>query len=183
MRGDVQGQTLWGGQDAFLRKYDGNGAELWNRLFGSTLADVARSVAVDGAGNVYVAGYAFDPNPPSGSAGTTDAFLSKYVNGTEKWALGSGSIGSELSQGVAATAGGSIYVAGYSPTDALLKKYDASGTSVWTRSIKPLSGTAVGLAVAVSASGTVCIAGSTPSAFPGLVSAGRKDAFVQVLPQ
>src|SRR5215813_1457159 len=49
-------QTSSGDTDAFVRKYDANGKELWTRQFGSSDLDFGRGVAVD-ANGVYVVGY------------------------------------------------------------------------------------------------------------------------------
>ena len=44
--GALPGQTAGGGQDAFLRKYDAAGNELWTRQFGTATVDAANGVAV-----------------------------------------------------------------------------------------------------------------------------------------
>ena len=48
------------------------------RQFGTTAEDMARRVAVDGTGNVYVAGHTDGALPAQTSAGGTDAFVRKY---------------------------------------------------------------------------------------------------------
>jgi hypothetical protein len=53
----LPGQTLVGSTDAFIRKYDANGIELWTRQFGTTVGDDARAVAVFDGG-IYVVGFA-----------------------------------------------------------------------------------------------------------------------------
>jgi hypothetical protein len=49
------GETSAGAADAFIRKYDGNGNEVWTDQFGSTAFDGSFGVAVD-AGGVFVVG-------------------------------------------------------------------------------------------------------------------------------
>src|SRR5712692_6583304 len=52
--GALPGQTGSGGQiDAYVRKYDVGGTELWTRQFGTGSADWAFAIAADGPG-VYV---------------------------------------------------------------------------------------------------------------------------------
>jgi hypothetical protein len=68
--------TNVGGLDAFVRKYDGGGAELWTRQVGSGSDDFADDVAVDGTG-VYVVGITMGTLPGQTSAGGFDAFLLK----------------------------------------------------------------------------------------------------------
>jgi hypothetical protein len=51
--GTLPGQTSAGDYDAYVRKYDSAGTELWTRQFGTGASDGASGVAVDGGGNVY----------------------------------------------------------------------------------------------------------------------------------
>ena len=43
-RGALPGQTHLGKSDAYVRKYDGDGDELWTRQFGSRGLDMADGV-------------------------------------------------------------------------------------------------------------------------------------------
>lgn len=52
----LSGQVSAGSGDAFVRKLDSGGGIVWTRQFGTAGFDHARSVALDQAGNVYVAG-------------------------------------------------------------------------------------------------------------------------------
>jgi hypothetical protein len=63
--GTLPGQSSAGGYDAFVRKYDAAGAEVWTRQFGSANADYALSVSVGSDGSVLVAGS--DGRHPSGA--------------------------------------------------------------------------------------------------------------------
>lgn len=82
------------GQDAFLCKYDKDGAFQWVRTWGSNGQDRANTVAVDAAGNAYVIGcfnaiVDFNPSgvPSNITANGQDAFLCKYdKDGTFQWA-------------------------------------------------------------------------------------------------
>jgi hypothetical protein len=56
-------------QDAFVRKYDAAGAEVWTRQFGTANDDIAWSVSVGSDGSVLVAGYTFGTLPGQSSAG------------------------------------------------------------------------------------------------------------------
>ncbi len=71
----------------------------WAYKVGGTTADAARSIAVDGSGNVFITGYFtgtnrdFDPGPgvanlSAGFTGTSDVFLAKYTAaGSYLWAF------------------------------------------------------------------------------------------------
>ena len=83
-RGALPGQTGAGGDDAFVRKYDADGNEVWTLQFGSSENDIAGAISVDSTG-VYVVGYMnlhFKPVP----AGDQVAFVRKYdTHGNEVW--------------------------------------------------------------------------------------------------
>jgi len=80
--GALPGQTSSGGGDAFVRKYDGSGSEIWTKQFGTSTYDEAYDVAVDTFDNVYVAGQTYGALPGQTSSGGRDAFLVKFVQPT-----------------------------------------------------------------------------------------------------
>ena len=176
--GAVQGHASEGGQDAFLSKYDPEGAELWTRQFGSIENDSAWGVAVDGWGDVYVAGLRGG-----------DGFLSKYgPKGMERWAIRFGSAGHDGAFGVAVDGEGNVYVAGTTggdlpgqdalgDLDAFLIKYDSEGIELWTRQFGSHDED-VARSVAVDQEGDIYVAGLTRGALPGQASKGDKDAFL-----
>jgi hypothetical protein len=107
--GQLPAQASAGGVDAFLRKYDGAGAEQWTRQIGSDQQDRAYSVSVDGSGSVYVAGYTGGTLPGQTSAGAYDAFVRKYDSaGAEEWTRQFGSSSFDVVYSVS----GSGHVAG-----------------------------------------------------------------------
>ena len=81
----TQNLTSNGGEDGFVVKLDSNGDFVWAKSFGGAQTDVARGVAVDSAGNVYVNGYFrstadFDPGAGTQNktaAGSDDIYLLK----------------------------------------------------------------------------------------------------------
>ena len=153
--GTLPGQTRAGLTDAFVRKYDASGNEQWTRQFGPFLIAAARGVAVDATG-IYVVGTVYGPLPGQTSAGSTDVFVRKYdVNGNEVWPrqFGTSSNG-DVALGVAADAT-AIYVVGSTElalpgqtTGGLfVRKYDASGNELWTRTFGGGSDVLGGVAV------------------------------------
>jgi len=50
----------------------------WTRQFGTPANEVADSIAVDGQGNAWVAGYTTGALPGQSGAGGLDAFVLKY---------------------------------------------------------------------------------------------------------
>jgi len=157
--GALSGSSL-GSTDAFVRKYDPNGNELWTRQFGTASTDEALGIASDGTG-VYVVGktqgtFAGQPTSANG-----DPFVRKYdANGNELWTRQFGTASTEDATGVAADTSG-VYITGRTNgplatsqggVDAFLRKYDAGGTAVWTRQFGTAQ-TEAAYAVAVNASG------------------------------
>ena len=109
--GTLPGQTSAGDFDAFVRKYDADGTEVWTRQFGTSNVDLAAKISIDASG-IYVAGFAGGTLPGQTSAGGTDGFVRKYdADGTEVWTLQFGTSSVEFTVGISVAASG-IYVAG-----------------------------------------------------------------------
>ena len=132
--------------DAFLRKYSPGGDEVWTRQFGTPESDSALGVAVDGEGNVYVAGGTGSFLPGQVSAGRDDAFLRKYAPaGTELWTRQFGyPDSSDEADSVAVDAEGNVYVVDstdstpegkmdHAERKTFLRKYDSAGRELWSR--------------------------------------------------
>jgi uncharacterized protein (UPF0548 family) len=140
--GALPGQVSSGSYDAFLRKYDAAGNEVWTRQFGSASTDTAQGVSA-GIDGVYVAGWTCGALPEQASAGICDAFLRKYdAAGNQVWTrqFGSPAVDQAVAVSAAAT---SVFVGGMangtvpggsSEADIpFLRKYDSAGNEVWTR--------------------------------------------------
>jgi subtilisin-like proprotein convertase family protein len=101
----------FGGTDVFIIKYENIGRPLWAKRVGGIFDDNVSDVAVDSAGNVFVAGsfqdtVDFDPSPSSAfsltSAGSDDIFVLKLnSNGEFQWAKRMGGAGSDQALGLA----------------------------------------------------------------------------------
>jgi len=189
-RGALPGQTSSGGRDAFVRKYDGSGNEIWTKQFGTPSTDFAKSIAVDASGNVYVAGETWNALPGQSYAGGGDTFVRKYDgSGNEFWTRQFGTFTTDSAYGVTVDTSGNVYVAGTTGGalpeqsssggwDAFVRKYDGSGNEIWTRQFGS-SATDFAESVAVDASDNVYVAGETWGALPGQTSSGYEDAFVR----
>jgi len=175
-RGAFPGQAGKGGLDAFVRKYDAAGNELWTRQFGTSTTDQAVGIAVD-SGGVYVAGSTGGVLPGQAGSGGQDVFVRKYdPAGAELWTRQFGTASSDQAGGIAAGASG-VYVTGTVWEDAFLRAYDASGTELWTRQFGSPSAD-LGRAVALDATG-VYVSGVTMDTLPGQTSAGLADVFLR----
>jgi alpha-tubulin suppressor-like RCC1 family protein len=137
--GSLDGNTNAGDWDLFMVKYDASGVKQWTRQLGSPTSDLAYGVAVDGCGNVYVAGYTAGSLDGNTSAGDWDLFMVKYdASGVKQWTQQFGSPTTDYATGVAVDGCGMAYVAGSTlgsldgianagTWDLFVVKYNASG--------------------------------------------------------
>lgn len=180
--GTLPGQTSQGGYDAFVRKYDSAGNEIWTRQFGTANTDRARGVVMNSTG-VYVVG------TTSGEtvAGKDDAFVWKYDSmGNEEWGFQFGTDGRDWADAITLDTSG-IYVAGMTGgslsgqpkvgvEDAFVRKYDFTGNELWTRQFGSPKWT---YATGVSWDSTgLYVAGYGEGALPGNVSPVHYEAFL-----
>jgi hypothetical protein len=102
--GALPGKTFAGGPlDAFVRKYDEDGNELWTHQFGTAGFDRAIRVAADGT-KVIVVGRVGGALPGQTFAGgATDPFVRRYdISGSEGWTIQfGGALEPEAATGVA----------------------------------------------------------------------------------
>jgi hypothetical protein len=68
-----------GGLDVLVAKYDTDGNQVWLRQLGSTNDDLARAIAMDTNGNVFVTGWSYGDFDGSTNAGLADVLLVKYA--------------------------------------------------------------------------------------------------------
>ena len=173
--GRLPGQTSFGAGDAFVRKYDANGNELWTRQFGSTAAgsdDRAYGVSADATG-IYLVGYTMGPLPGQTNGG---GFLRKYDHGgNELWTRQFFSVFPAL-----ATDSTGVFVVGTS-RGSFITRYDLSGNASWSSQL-PVGSPGDVEAVGVAVYGTsIYVAGHTYGTLPGQIKIGGRgnvDAFV-----
>lgn len=152
--------TSWIG-DTFLSRFDSAGAFQWARTWGGERDDTPGGVAVDGAGDIYVAGtfwgtVDFDPGPgvdEHAPVMNDGVFLTKFdPAGTHQWARTWGGTYSDYGHGIAVDTDNNIYVTGmfgftvdFDPGDGVeertstdwwdvfLSKFNSSGTFLWVQ--------------------------------------------------
>jgi hypothetical protein len=145
--GRTQGNLSTGGdgsnEDAFIRRYDADGALVWTRQFGTGDIEQAYGVATDSTG-IYVAGVT--GGDFAGRIGARDGFLRKYdAGGNAIWTRQFGTNTTDDVYAVAAGAQG-VYVAGDTAGtfpgqtkvagglyDAYVIKFDPAGNQQWVR--------------------------------------------------
>jgi len=175
-----------GSYDAFLIKYDALGNKLWTRQFGSSGTDLARGIALDGLGNVYVGGSTDGTFAAPYGGGSGDAFLAKYdQNGNPIWKRQVNAPSRDEARDVAADALGNVYLVGFtdgSPgapnaggEDVVVYRYDAAGNPVWTRQIGT-SSQDIAFGATTDGTGSVYISGLTAGNLAA-TNTGSHDAF------
>jgi hypothetical protein len=158
----------------------------WSRQLGTSVDDQGWSVAVSGAGNVYISGQTYG-NLGGTNAGSNDAFVTKCDGtGNPLWSRQVGTAAGDYSNSVAVDKSGNAYLCGSTygslggtnagAWDAFVTKYDNDGNRVWSRQLGS-SGNDFGKSVAVDASGNVFIRGSADGTLPA-PSTGTGQAFL-----
>lgn len=154
------------GQISFSNFYGASAVSHWIATIGGTSIDDAAGIAVDGSGNVYIAG-----RTHSTGAGSYDALIVKYnADGVIQWQRTLGASGLDVGLGVAVDGSGNVYVHGYffhagaGTADFLTVKYNTSGTLQWQRALSSNTGkNEFGYGVGVDGSGNVYVSGYTRS--------------------
>ncbi len=193
-------QTTFGGgpNDAFLAKFNSTGVIQWSTYYGGIQNDIARSVAVDGIGNVYIAGHTASPSfiaSPGAhqtvfAGGVYDCFIAKFnSSGIRQWGTYYGGSDIDYGFGIATDGSGNVFLGGetrsisgistpgtHQPTrgvtysDGFLAKLNGSGVRQWG---SYFGGGSYDYAsdVCVDASGGVFITGHTESTW-GIATSG-----------
>jgi hypothetical protein len=118
-----------GGADIFVVKLDSNGTYQWHTFYGSANTDVAKGIALDDSGNVYVTGYSAatwlgiddictpgtSPCPLNAYTGGNEIFVLKLNSlGAYQWHTFYGSSDPDQSYAIAVDSAKNVYVTGIS---------------------------------------------------------------------
>ena len=165
--------TSTGGNNLFVTKLDSNGNFVWANSGGEATLGAGIEMALDGSGNIYVAGYR--------STGLSDYFdvaVSKLDgNGNFLWIKNMGGTSPDAGYGIAVDANGSVYTTGefggtvdFDPgaetsnltsagdNDIFISKLDTNGNFLWAQSLGGISSD-TGDGIAVDRNGNLYLTG------------------------
>lgn len=193
----MDGNTLTGGIDFFLTKYDKLGTKLYTKQMGAPYVGINKSitiangVATDASSNVYVAGYTTHGLDGNIVTGGQDFFLTKFdKTGLKVYTKQLGvATANTVATGVATDVLGNVYVAGYTTggldgnlltgtQDFFLTKFDSTGLKVYTKQFGVAAATTGATAVATDGNGNVYVSGNTSGGFDGNPLTGTQDFFL-----
>ena len=179
--GDLDGNTnaQIGLADIFLTKWTADGTKIWTKQWGSDADDYAYSVAVDGAGNIFITGTTWGSLDGNVAVGSSDLFVTKWnANGTKAWTQQEGTTDDDYGTSVVVDGSGTVYVTGrINDAHVFLAKWSGSGDQEW-RNDWPTPSSDLATSVAVDMSGAIYVAGHTMGNLNGNINAGQYDVFL-----
>ncbi len=198
--GGHQNAYAGGNADCFLVKFNSAGQRIWGTYYGGPASDSGGACAVDGSGNVFLAGATDSPTGISSNGhqntlagGSADAFLVKFNSaGQRLWGTYYGGALQDNGWACGADDDGTAYLVGgtYSPTgiaqgghqntlageyNAYLASFNAAGVLGWGTYYGQELFTA-GLSCAVAPDNNVYLAGFTSST-SGIAEDGHQIAY------
>ncbi|HEX5227211.1 MAG TPA: SBBP repeat-containing protein [Bryobacteraceae bacterium] len=188
MKSPIQAKA-GGSGDAFVAKLNATGQALvYSTYLGGLGTDTGSAIAVDAAGNAYVAGSTFSTDFPTKNAfqaakgAQQDVFLAKVSpDGTALiYSTFLGGNGVDQGNGIAVDAAGNAYITGYTGStnfplqspfrgsnaasvDAFVTKMNPAGSALVYSTYLGGSSTDYGTAIAVDSAGNAYVTGSTTS--------------------
>ena len=174
--------------NAFVAKYDTNGAVLWAQQLGGDTDDQGTGIALDADGKCYVTGYfegdAWFGNQDLISLGDRDMFICQFdPAGEVQWIQQAGALGKTQGSAIAVDRHGNSLVTGFYDSFALfgtntlftdgfydlfLAKYDQQGNLVWAQNTTSSAIYGAGLATDADGNGYVIGSFIGPASFGDL---------------
>ena len=181
------------GMEISLSKYDLDGNHLWSITDGSALEDRAYDIALDSAGNIFLAGVTYGSFDGTTTATGRDIFVAKYNStGNRVWIRQLQGDSWERAEGIAIDSEDNIYITGYTGSDELggevtndtinsfLIKYSNDGNRLWTRLISS-AGTEYGYGVATDSNNNIFVAGTSTGDLDGNTNPSNEGRAAQFI--
>ena len=165
------GSGPYGSSDILIVKYNTSGTLQWKQVLGGTDHDIGQGgIAIDSSGNLYIGNYT-----KSSGSGNYDLHTAKLnSSGTVQWKRTLGGTGMDFNEaGIAVDSSGNAYITGNTNStgsggyDAVIAKYNSSGTLQWQRTLGGGSNDYSYGEPAVDSSGNFYIVGYTQSGGAG----------------
>ena len=172
----IDGQTVSGGWDAFVTKFNPDGTKAWTQLLGGTGEDNAQSVVLGTDGSLYVAGNTFSNLEGQINNGLADGFITRFdKSGTKVWTRLVGKDYYDGAFSLATGKNGLVYLGGGVDEKAFVNLYTPDGSVVWSK----ILGGGFGVnSLSSSADGSMYAAGLAYWDMYGQPQLGDGDAFV-----
>ena len=146
----------------------GTSGPYWISTWGGSGAEYGVKIEIDSADNIYVIGYT-----NSTGAGLNDVLITKYnSSGTIQWQRTLGGASNDYGISIAIDSADNVYVAGYTNStgaggdDALIAKYNSTGTLQWQRRLGG-TGNDYGYGIAIDSADNIYVIGYTFSTGAG----------------
>ncbi len=192
--GAFPGQTWLGDVDTYVAKYTAGGGRQWVKQLGTKNFDAASALALDGLGNLYIAGQTNGTFAGATSAGDFDGFLAQVgtADGRVNWTRQFGTSGPDSLEGVAVDARGNVYFAGSTRAafpgqsylgmwDAFVGQYRPDGSGInWVQEFGTDKSDMV-YGLAIDPAGKAVVTGTTTGSFPGEQGSLAGELFVAQL--
>ena len=183
---------LTGTEDMFIAMYDTTGSLQWVRQLGVVAKlSVARGVAIDSLGNIFVAGYTSGSLDGNAISGMRDLFLVKYdATGIKLWSKLLGvAAGYTMALNMAIDASDNVYVTGQASVgldgnakvgteDVFITKYNNAGTKQWTKQLGVAFASTMAQSIVADFVGNIFVVGETSGGLDGNSLTGSVDFFL-----
>jgi hypothetical protein len=176
--------------NSFLGKYNCNGEMLWLKPLSNTCTAIARSIAVDCRGNVYITGFTWVRSKGGDDQRDKDIFIAKYwgSDGQLVWSDILGTEAEEEGMGITVDSECNVYITGYTQgalkqgahkgaEDIFIARYSTDGKKEWLDQLGTWVSDA-GLGIAADNKGNVYITGYTQEHLKENAHKGGEDIFI-----
>jgi hypothetical protein len=178
-----------GRTDILIVKYNAMGVKEWSRMLGTVDYEAALRIAVDSGQNVLVTGYTFGALDGQSHSGNSDIYILKFdALGARKWSRQVGTETTDRALGIAIDSKNNVYSSGLTlgsfdghdnagNYDALIVKFDPSGSKQWSRQFGTASMDRAD-GIAIDSSDNIFIVGTTNGSVDGTPNRGGSDLFI-----